>query len=200
MSSAAEHNLVAGLIEALPPVGSLFTSVDRRKWRSLADAVLCVLYPDETEAKIQPMAPSAPALPAPAIEEVEAVPVAAGSTKFAKKLAARKAKLGARKQGRPKGSKAAKAAAIEKVAKGPGRVTARDIVLAALASSDGPMTIREMESWAMRKDGLDVSGFLDLRSAIGFQVKRMDQAGEIALKDASIPYRYSLARGRKGGA
>lgn len=196
MSSAAEHNLVAGLIEALPPVGSLFTSVDRRKWRSLADAVLCVLYPDETEAKIQPMAPSAPALPAPAIEEVEAVPVAAGSTKFAKKLAARKAKLGARKQG----SKSAKSEKAETPVKGPGRVTARDIVLAALASSDGPMTIREMESWAMRKDGLDVSGFLDLRSAIGFQVKRMDQAGEIALMDASMPYRYSLARGRKGGA
>jgi hypothetical protein len=60
------------------------------------------------------------------------------------------------------------------------------------------MGVKAMAVAAEGDPALDVSGFRDLRAAIGFQVKRMETAGEIVLADVDGNANlYALPKGAK---
>lgn len=176
---AGRSTLLKGLFETLPETGSAFPQEKREKWLQLAGLAMEMLYTDVAPATTAVEAPKA--LPAP-VDSVEAVEVEARPTKFATKLQARKTSAG-----RPRQERSGNAP--QKVPK----VKARDVVLAVLANGADSMNIKEMVAAAEKQKDLDVSGFRDLKSAIYFQLPKLEQAGDIVLSDVSGPSnRYSL--------
>lgn len=141
----------------------------RQKWSALADQIFGLVYLSEPEPVSEKVMAALPA-PVP-VEVVEARP-----TKFSAKLSARKKTPKPRK---------APAEAKEKPREPGAKPTAREVVLAALKAAGRPLTVKEIVTVAEDTCKMDLSGFRDIRAAIGFQVPRMDLNGEIVLADVS---------------
>lgn len=166
-----DSTLLRGLMEQLPPEGSVFPMERREKWSALADQIFGLVYLDEPASESTVAALPAPALAPVSVEVVEARP-----TKFSAKLSARKKTPKPRK---------APAEAKEKPREPGAKPTAREVVLAALKAAGRPLTVKEIVTVAEDTCKLDLSGFRDIRAAIRFQVPRMDLNGEIVLADVS---------------
>lgn len=173
MRDTVDSTLLRGLMEQLPPEGAVFPAERRQRWLALADNIFSLVYLAE-----QRFESDVPALPAPtnaplpvSVEVVDARP-----TKFAARLSARKSALKARP---------AITERKEKPRKPGEKPTARDIILTALRTANRPLTVKEMVTVAETQCGMDLSGFRDVRAAVGFQAPRMDQAREIVLVDVS---------------
>lgn len=73
---------------------------------------------------------------------------------------------------------------------------AREAILHVLGQAKGPMKVKAMAEAAEKDKALDVSGFANLRGAISFQFKRMEQAGEVVeLGVDGIANLYELPKG-----